>query len=34
VAEGVVIPNKYTVAFPHVKWCCELALRASDTNPI
>lgn len=22
VADGVVIPNKYTGSFPHVKWCC------------
>ena len=22
VADGVVIRNKYTGSFPHVKWCC------------
>jgi hypothetical protein len=25
VAEGVVIPNKYTGSFPHVKWCCRIS---------
>jgi hypothetical protein len=25
VAEGVVIPNKYTGPFPHVKWCCRIS---------
>jgi hypothetical protein len=24
VAEGVVIPNKFTGSFPHVKWCCRI----------
>jgi hypothetical protein len=24
VAEGVVIRNKYTGTFPHVKWCCQI----------
>ncbi|WP_050426172.1 hypothetical protein [Bradyrhizobium tropiciagri] len=24
VAEGVVIRNRYTVHFPHVKWCCRI----------
>jgi hypothetical protein len=23
-ADGVVIPNKFTDAFPHVKWCCRI----------
>lgn len=25
VAEGVVIANKYTGSFPHVKWCCRIS---------
>jgi hypothetical protein len=24
VAEGVVIPNKFTRHYPHVKWCCRI----------
>ena len=24
VAEGVVIRNRYTGHFPHVKWCCRI----------
>jgi hypothetical protein len=27
VAEGVVIPNKYTGSFPHVRWCCRISNR-------
>jgi hypothetical protein len=25
VAEGVVIPNRYTGSFPYVKWCCRIS---------
>lgn len=25
VADGVVIPNKYTGSFPHVRWCCRIS---------
>jgi hypothetical protein len=25
VAEGVVIRNKYTGYYPHVKWCCQIS---------
>lgn len=24
VAEGIVIRNKYTRSFPHVRWCCRI----------
>jgi hypothetical protein len=29
VAEGTVIPNRFTGYFPHVKWCCRI-----DSNGI